>query len=122
MHLFISFFVTDFVLKTALFSFLSKAMPHKSVTAFQYLSYLVLYGSVVLRVSYCDHSPSVGISPSVRPFTFSCLLSSIYKHQPISTKLGQRIYITIRSRMSMIFGVVRLEHLELFALELEKLL
>ena len=42
----------------------------------------------VLRVSYCDHSPSV----VCHPFTFSCLHSSIYKYQPISTKLGQNIY------------------------------
>ena len=36
----------------------------------------------LLRVSYCDHSPSVGIrQPSVRrPFTFPCLHSSIYKY------------------------------------------
>ena len=57
----------------------------------------------VLRVNYCDHSPSVGIRrpsvclsvrrPSVRcPFTFSCLHSSIYKYQPFSTKLCQNIY------------------------------
>ena len=46
----------------------------------------------VLRVSYCDHSPSV-ICPSIcRPLTFPCLHSSIYKYQPISTKLGQNIY------------------------------
>ena len=56
----------------------------------------------------------------VCPFTFSCLNSSIYKHQPISTKLGQRIYD--HKIMSSIFGVIGLEHLELFALELEKLL
>ena len=43
----------------------------------------------VLRVSYCDHSPSVGVR---RLFTFYCLHSSIYKYQPISTKLGQNIY------------------------------
>ena len=48
----------------------------------------------VLRVSYCDHSPSIGVCRSsvVRPFTFSCLHSSIYPYQPISTRLGQRIY------------------------------
>ena len=43
----------------------------------------------VLRVSYCDHSPSVGVRC---PFTFSCLHSSIYKYLPISTKLGPYIY------------------------------
>ena len=43
----------------------------------------------VLRVSYCDHSPSVSVRLSVwpagrasvrRPFTFPCLHSSIYKY------------------------------------------
>ena len=51
----------------------------------------------VLIVSYCDHSPSVGVRPSPghpsvrRPFTFPCLHSNIYKYQPISTKLGSYI-------------------------------
>ena len=47
----------------------------------------------VLRVSYCDHSTSVGVRrPSICPFTFSCLHSSIYKYQLISTKLCQNVY------------------------------
>ena len=47
----------------------------------------------VLRVSYCDYSPSIGVRLSVRhPFTFPCLHSSIYKYQPISTKLGPYVY------------------------------
>ena len=124
----------------------------------------------VLRVSYCDHSPSVGVR---RPFTFSCLHSSINKYQPISTKLDQniydhkiwdeldygsnrtrtsgvicpwirkiaifhfvytlastninqsapnlvKIYITIRSRMCLILGLIVPEPPELFALELKK--
>ena len=33
-----------------------------------------------------------------------------------------KIYMTIRSRKSLIIGVIRLEKLELFTLELEKLL
>ena len=37
-------------------------------------------------VSYCDHSPSVC------PFTFPCLHSSIYKYKPINTKLGHNVY------------------------------
>ena len=131
----------------------------------------------VLRVSYCDHSLSVvvrlSICLSVRPFTFSCLHSSIYKYQSISTKLGQhvydhkisdefdygsnrtrtsgviclglkkiaifhfvytlastninqsapnlvKIYMTIRSGMSLILGVIGPEPPVLFALELKK--
>ena len=47
----------------------------------------------VLRMSYCDHEPSVGVRQSVcSPFTFSCLHSSICKYQPISPNLGQNIY------------------------------
>ena len=42
-----------------------------------------------MRVSYCDHSPSVGIR---RPSTFPCLHSSIYKYEPITTKLGPNVY------------------------------
>ena len=41
------------------------------------------------------------------------------KYQPISTKLVQS-YMTIRSRMSSIMGLIRPGNLELFALELEK--
>ena len=37
-------------------------------------------------VSYCDQSPSVC------PFTFPCLHSSIYKYKPINTKLGHSVY------------------------------
>ena len=115
------------------------------------------------------HRPS-----SVRlPFTLSYLHSSIYKYQPISTKLGQniydhkmsnefdfgfnwtrttrvfcpwmkkiaifhlvytlastdinqsapnlfKIYMTIRSRMSLILDLIGPERPEIFALELEK--
>ena len=47
----------------------------------------------VLRVSYCDHSWSAGVRLSVRClFTFPCLHSSIYKYEPISTKLGPNVY------------------------------
>ena len=45
----------------------------------------------VLKVSYCNHSQSVSICcPSIH-FFFS-LHSSIYKYEPISTKLGQNLY------------------------------
>ena len=57
-----------------------------------------------LRLSYCDHSPSVGY-----PFTFPCLHSNIYKCLPISTKLGQNIYehkIVILSSNDLKFGML----------------
>ena len=44
-----------------------------------------------------------------------CLLSSIYNFEPISTKLCQNIYITTRSWMGLIMGLIGLERLELFA-------
>ena len=49
-----------------------------------------------------------------------CIQSRIYKYQPISTNLGQNM--TVRSRMSSIFGVIGPEQLDLFALEIEKLI
>ena len=49
-----------------------------------------------------------------------CLQSSIYKYWPISTKFGQ-MYMTIRSRMSLIIGIIRPELSESSTLELENL-
>ena len=49
-----------------------------------------------------------------------CLLSSIYKYQPISANLCQNIYMTITSQMSSIMGLMGQERVELFALELKK--
>ena len=65
-------------------------------------------------VSYCDHSPSIGVPPSVHPH-----FSYIYKYEPISTKLGQ--YVTIKSRMSWIIDVIRPELSKLHALEIKNM-
>ena len=74
----------------------------------------------MLRVSYCDHSPSVGFRhPSV-------IRSHFLVYTVASTNINQsgpnlvKIYMTIRSRMSLIMDLIRPEHLELFALELKK--
>ena len=79
----------------------------------------------VLRVSYCDHSPSV-IRPSV-------IRSHFLVYTLASTNINQSaprlvdMYMTIRSRMtsimelmSSIMGQIEPEHLELFALEFGK--
>ena len=49
-----------------------------------------------------------------------CLLSSIYKYKPISTKLGHNEY-EHRSQMSLIMGQIIPDQWVLFALEIEKL-
>ena len=77
----------------------------------------------VLRVSYYDHSPSVGVRrSSVRPSSIHIFLftSSICKYRPISTKLGHNVY-PIRSQMSSILSQIEPEHPELFALEFGKI-
>ena len=69
---------------------------------------LIIFGSPehkVLRVSYCDQSPSVGV------------------RRPIDQSVPNlaTICMPIRSRMSSIMGQIELEHLELFALEFGKI-
>ena len=49
-----------------------------------------------------------------------CLLSSIYKYKPISTKLGHNEY-EHRSQMSLIIGLVIPDQWVLSAIEIEKL-
>ena len=51
-----------------------------------------------------------------------CLHCSIYKYQPVSSKVGQNIYDSLRSQIGLIKGVIGPEQVELFALELESLL
>ena len=75
----------------------------------------------VLRVSYCDHSSSVGVC---RP---SAVRSHFLVYTLASTNINQsapnlvQLYMTIRSRMSSIMEVIRPELSELSALELESL-
>ena len=86
----------------------------------------------VLRVSYCDHSPSVGVRrPSgVRPSSVrpSVRLSVVRSHFLVyilaSTNINQsapnlaHMYMTIRSRTSSIMELIESELSELSALEL----
>ena len=75
----------------------------------------------VLRVSYCDHSLSVGVRPSVhRP---SVIRSHFLVYTLASTNINQsapnfvKMYMTMRSRMSSIMGLIGLEQLKLSTLE-----
>ena len=75
----------------------------------------------VLRVSYCDHPPSVDrpfdVRPSVHIFhVYSLTSANIDQSAPNFSK----IYMTVRSRMSSIMGPIRPEKQELFSVELKK--
>ena len=69
--------------------------------------------------SYCDHSPSVGVYPSVHNFLVNTLASTNINQSPPNLV---RMYMTIRSRISSIMEVIRPELSVLSALELENLL
>ena len=74
----------------------------------------------VLRVSYCDHSPSVGVHPvSVRSCFLVYTLASTNINQSAPTLV--HMYMTIRSQMSSIMELIEPELTELSALELENL-
>ena len=76
----------------------------------------------VLGVRYCDHSPSIGVRHQ------SVVRSDFLLYTLASTNINQsapnlvKVYMTIRSRMSSIMGLIGPEHLELFAFELKELL
>ena len=78
--------------------------------------------------SYCDHSPSVGVYPSVCPTSVCPSVHNFLVNTLASTNINQsppnlvRMYMTIRSRISSIMEVIRPELSELSALELENLL
>ena len=75
-------------------------------------------------MSYCDHSPSVivRLSVIVRPSIHIFLVNNL-----ASTNINQsapnlvRMYMTTRSRMNYIMGLIGPELSELSALELEKM-
>ena len=52
-------------------------------------------------------------------YNWLCLQSIICKYRPVSTKLGQNIYV--QQNLSLIIGPIGPEQLELFALELGKI-
>ena len=74
--------------------------------------------STECSVSYCDHSLSVGVSPSIHNFLVNTLAST-YVNQSAPNLV--RMYMTIRSRMSFIMEVIRPELSKLCALELDNL-
>ena len=82
--------------------------------------------SMECSVSYCDHSPSVGVCPSLRhPSVHNFLVYTL-----ASTSINQstpnlvKIYVVIGSQMSSILKImdqIEPEHPELFALEFGKI-
>ena len=68
----------------------------------------------VLRVSYCDHSPSV-----VRSHFLIYTLASTNINQSASNLV--HMYMSIRSRMCLIMEIIAPELSELSALELKKI-
>ena len=73
----------------------------------------------VLRVSYCDHSPSVVCPSIVRSHFLVYTLASTNISQ--STPNLVHMYMSIRSRMTLIMELIGPELSELSALELENL-
>ena len=88
-----------------------------------FLDVLLAHLSTECSVSYCDHSPSVGVRPSdVRPSVHNFLVYTL-----ASTNINQsspnlvKMYMTIRSRICSIMELIRQELSELSDLELENL-
>ena len=78
--------------------------------------------STECSVSYCDHSPSVGVHLYVRPSVHNLLVNTL-----ASTNINQsspnlvKMYMTTRARMSSVMELIGPELSELSALELENL-
>ena len=87
--------------------------------------------STEFSVSYCDHSPSVGVRPSVRlavrPSDVRPSVHNLLVNTLASTNINQssptlhKMYMTTRARMISIMELIRPELSELSALELENL-
>ena len=75
--------------------------------------------STECSVGYCDHSPSVGVRPSVRPSTI-CLLTLASTNINQSSPNLVKMYMTTKARMSFIMELIGPELSELSTLELEK--
>ena len=74
--------------------------------------------STECSVSYCDHSPSVIVRPSVHNLLVNTLASTnINQSSPNLVKM----YMTTKARMSFIMELIGPELSELSALELENL-
>ena len=74
--------------------------------------------STECSVSYCDHSLSVSVRPSVHNFLVNTLASTNINQ---SSQNLVKMYMTIRSRMSSIMELIGPELSQLTAVKLEKL-
>ena len=83
--------------------------------------------STECSVSYCDHSPSISVCPSLRLPSVHLSAHHFLINTLGSTNINQsapnlvKMYMTIRSRMSVIMDLIGPELFELSALELENL-
>ena len=80
--------------------------------------YLLAHLSTECSVTYCDHSPSIGVSLAVHNFLVNNLASTNINQ---SAPNLVRMYMTIRSRTSSIMELIGPELSELSPLELENL-
>ena len=74
--------------------------------------------STECSVSYCGHSPSVDVRPSVHNLLVNTLTSTNIN---LSSPNLVKMYITTRARMSSLMEPIRPELSELSALEFENL-
>ena len=97
---------------------LSSATSSRAPPFFREIYIILAHLSTECSVSYCDHSPSVGVRPSVHNLLVNTLAStSIYQSSPNLVKM----YMTTRAQMSSIMELMGPELSELSALELENL-
>ena len=80
--------------------------------------------SMECSVSYCDHSPSIGVRPSVRrPGVHHLLVNTLaFTNIKQSSPNLVKMYMTTRAQMSSIMELIGPELSKLSALELENLL
>ena len=74
-------------------------------------------------MSYCDHSPSVGVrQTSIRPSVHNLIVNTLaFTNINQSSPNLVKMYMTTRARMSSIMELIGPELSELSALELENL-
>ena len=86
--------------------------------SFQASGWFLAHLSTECSVSYCDHSPSVGVRPSIHNLLVNTLASTnINQSSPNLVKM----YMTTRAWMSSTVELIRPELSELSALEFENL-
>ena len=63
--------------------------------------------STECSVSYCDHSPSVGVRPSDRPSVHNLIVNTLaFTNIDQSAPNLVKMYMTIRSQMSSIMDLI----------------